>query len=136
VGNVVALRHGERLRSTSGGQDKKIFSPNAQRALTRARVREDTASRPLGALRQCRRGARRTLISLEGIMEMQRLNGGNLRAAGYDMRMRKLVIELTSGTYEYQGVPSEVWRRFSDASSPWSYYRDNIEEEYTAKRLR
>ena len=69
-------------------------------------------------------------------MEMQRLNGGNLRAAGYDMRARKLVIELTSGTFEYQSVPSEVWRRFADASSPWSYYRDNIEEEYTAKRLR
>ena len=60
-------------------------------------------------------------------MEMQRLSGGSLRAAGYDMRARKLVIELTSGTYEYQSVPSEVWRRFSDASSPWSYYRDNIE---------
>ena len=56
---------------------------------------------------------------------------------GEEIQMgRKLVIELTSGTYEYQGVPSEVWRRFSDASSPWSYYRDNIEEEYTAKRLR
>lgn len=69
-------------------------------------------------------------------MDMQRLNGGSLRAAGYDARARKLVIELTSGTYEYLGVPSEVWRRFSGASSPWSYYRDNIEEEYTAKRLR
>jgi hypothetical protein len=84
--------------------------------------------------------ARGRLASLaqppEGIMDMQRLSGGNLRAAGYDMRARKLVIELTSGTYEYQSVPSEVWRRFSDASSPWSYYRDNIEEEYTAKRLR
>jgi hypothetical protein len=70
------------------------------------------------------------------MMDMQRLTGGNLRAAGYDERARKLVIELTSGTYEYLGVPSEVWRRFSGASSPWSYYRDNIEEEYTAKRLR
>ena len=69
-------------------------------------------------------------------MDMQRLSGGNLRAAGYDERGRKLVIELTSGTYEYLGVPSEVWRRFAGASSPWSYFRDNIEEEYTAKRVR
>ena len=69
-------------------------------------------------------------------MEMRPLNGGSLKAAGYDERTRKLVIELTSGTYEYLGVPSEVWRRFSGASSPWSYVRDNIEEEYTAKRLR
>ena len=64
------------------------------------------------------------------------MNGGNLRAAGYDPRERRLVVELTSGTFEYGGVPGEVWRRFSGASSPWSYFRDNIEEEYTARRLR
>jgi hypothetical protein len=69
-------------------------------------------------------------------MDMKRLNGGSLRAAGYDERARKLVVELTSGTFEYTGVPGEVWRRFSTASSPWSYYRDNIEEEYTAHRIR
>ena len=69
-------------------------------------------------------------------MEMKRMNGGSLRAAGYDQTARKLVVELTAGTIEYTGVPSEVWRRFSTSSSPWSYYRDNIEEEYTAHRLR
>lgn len=69
-------------------------------------------------------------------MEMKRLSGGNLRAAGYDERNRKLVVELTSGTFEYQGVGAEIWRRFSTASSPWSFFRDNIEEEFPAKRLR
>ena len=69
-------------------------------------------------------------------MEMKRMNGGSLRAAGYDERERKLVVELTSGTLEFSAVPGEVWRRFSGASSPWSYYRDNIEEEYTARRIR
>ena len=69
-------------------------------------------------------------------MEMKRMSGGNLRAAGYDARERKLVVELSSGTYEYAGVPGEVWRRFSTASSPWSYFRDNIEEEYSSKRIR
>jgi hypothetical protein len=64
------------------------------------------------------------------------LSGGNLRAAGYDERNRKLVVELTSGTFEYAGVTSDVWRRFSSASSPWSFFRDNIEEEYAAKRVR
>lgn len=67
---------------------------------------------------------------------MKRLTGGNLRAAGYDERNRKLVVELTSGTFEYGGVTAEVWRRFSTASSPWSFFRDNIEEEYAAKRVR
>jgi hypothetical protein len=72
----------------------------------------------------------------EHAMDMKRMSGGSLRAAGYDERARKLVVELTSGTFEYSGVPGEVWRRFSTASSPWSYYRDNIEEEYTAHRTR
>ena len=69
-------------------------------------------------------------------MEMKRLAGGSLRAAGYDPREQRLVVELTAGTFEYRGVTPEVWRRFSTASSPWSYFRDNIEEEFPAKRVR
>src|SRR5215475_12739883 len=40
-------------------------------------------------------------------MEMKRLSGGNLRAAGYDDRNRRLVVELTAGTFEYSGVTPE-----------------------------
>ena len=69
-------------------------------------------------------------------MEMKRLNGGSLRSAGYDERNQKLVVELTAGTFEYTGVTPEMWRHFSGASSPWSYFRDNIEEEFPAKRVR
>ena len=69
-------------------------------------------------------------------MEMKRLNGGSLKAAGYDARNQTLRVELTAGTFEYQGVSPEVWRRLSTASSPWSYFRDNVEEEFTAKRVR
>ena len=69
-------------------------------------------------------------------MEMKRMSGGSLRSAGYDPREQKLVVELTAGTFEYSGVSPEVWRRFSTASSPWSYYRDNIEEEFAARRVR
>jgi hypothetical protein len=72
----------------------------------------------------------------ERAMERKKMNGGSLRAAGYAERARKLVVELTAGTFEYTGVPSEVWRRFSTASSPWSYYRDNIDEEYPSHRTR
>ena len=69
-------------------------------------------------------------------MEMKRLSGGNLRAAGYDDRRRVLVVELTSGTFEYTGVSADTYRRMVGASSPWSFYRDNIDEAYPAKRLR
>jgi hypothetical protein len=69
-------------------------------------------------------------------MEMKRLSGGNLRAAGYDERNRMLRVELTSGTFEYSGVSLDLWKRFSGASSPWSFFRDNIDEEFPAKRVR
>lgn len=69
-------------------------------------------------------------------MEMKRMTGGSLRAAGYDERNQTLRVELTAGTFEYQGVSPEVWRRLSTASSPWSYFRDNVEEEFAAKRVR
>lgn len=67
---------------------------------------------------------------------MKRMGGGSLRAAGYDERARLLVVELTAGTFQYAGVSPEVWRRFATASSPWSYFRDNVDEEFVARRVR
>jgi hypothetical protein len=69
-------------------------------------------------------------------MEMKKLSGGSLRAAGYDERARLLQVETTAGTFQYSGVSTEVYRRFMSSSSPWSYYRDNIEEEFPCKRIR
>jgi hypothetical protein len=69
-------------------------------------------------------------------MEIRKLNGGNLRGVGYDDRRRVLVVELTSGTFEYGGVSAETYRLMLAASSPWSFFRDNIDEEYAAKRIR
>jgi hypothetical protein len=69
-------------------------------------------------------------------MEMKRMHGGNLRAVGYDEPRRALVVELTSGTFEFGGVSAATYRQLVAASSPWSFFRDNIEEEYPAKRVR
>lgn len=69
-------------------------------------------------------------------MEMKRLSGGSLRAAGYDAARRALVVELTSGTFEYAGVSADTYRRLVAASSPWSYFRDNIQEEFMERRIR
>jgi hypothetical protein len=69
-------------------------------------------------------------------MEMKRMSGGNLRAAGYDAVSRTLRVELNAGTFEYAGVSADTWRRFASASSPWSFFRDNIEEELVGKRVR
>lgn len=69
-------------------------------------------------------------------MEMKPVNSGKLRALGYDAATRRLRVRLDDGsTLEYEGVGAEIWRRLSSASSPWSVYRDNVEEEFTARRV-
>ncbi len=69
-------------------------------------------------------------------MEMKRINSGKLRAIGYDAKARLLQVQLDNGdTLQYSGIGREMWQRLSTATSAWSYYRDNIEEELTAQRV-
>ncbi|MYM84465.1 KTSC domain-containing protein [Duganella sp. FT50W] len=68
-------------------------------------------------------------------MEMKRINAGKLRAIGYDTRDKLLRVEFDDGTaIDYSGVGNEVWRKLSGSGAAWSYYRDNIEDEYTGRR--
>ena len=69
-------------------------------------------------------------------MEMKRLNATGLKAAGYDERNRKMVIETTQGTFEYANVPPEIYRRLMSSPSPASYFKDQIEEEFTPRRIK
>lgn len=68
-------------------------------------------------------------------MEMKKVSAGNLRAVGYDNQRKVLVVEQSSGTYEYANVSAEVWRRFSTSSSLLSFFRDTIEEDYKKRRI-
>jgi hypothetical protein len=69
-------------------------------------------------------------------MEMKKINSGRLRAIGYDKRAHLLQVQLDDGSMlQYCGVGEEAWRRFSNSGAAWSFYRDNIEEEFTAKRV-
>ena len=66
-------------------------------------------------------------------MDMKSINAGKLRAIGYAPRERRLRVELDDGrALEYSGVGEEIWRRLSNSASACSYYRDVIEEEFTA----
>lgn len=68
-------------------------------------------------------------------MEMKRINAGKLRAVGYDQRERILRVELDDGSaIDYSGVGQEVWRKLSTSAAAWSYYRDNIEEEFSGRK--
>jgi hypothetical protein len=70
-------------------------------------------------------------------MERKKLNSSNIRSAGYDARNRVLEIEFSNGgIYQYTGVSDEVHRRLMNAPSPGSYFKDHIEENFSAKRIR
>jgi hypothetical protein len=72
---------------------------------------------------------------MESAMDMKKINAGKLRAIGYDPKERILRVEFEDGTaIDYSGVGTEVWRKLSSSGSAWSYYRDNIEEEFTGRR--
>jgi hypothetical protein len=69
-------------------------------------------------------------------MEMKKINSGKLRAIGYDARARLLQVQLADGsTLQYSGVGDALWQRLSTSASAWSFYRDNIEEEFAPKRV-
>lgn len=69
-------------------------------------------------------------------MEMKPIHSGKLRAIGYDARARILQIKFDTGdTLQYSGVGEDLWRRLSNSGAAWSFYRDNIEEEFTAKKV-
>jgi KTSC domain len=69
-------------------------------------------------------------------MEMKRLNASGLRAAGYDERDRRMVVETTVGTFEFANVSPEIFRRLMSSPSPASYYRETIEEDFTGRRIK
>ncbi|MEQ1533935.1 MAG: KTSC domain-containing protein [Sideroxydans sp.] len=67
---------------------------------------------------------------------MKTINSGKLCAIGYDARARILQVKLDTGdTMQYSGVGEDLWRRLSSSGAAWSFYRDNIEEEFTAKKV-
>lgn len=69
-------------------------------------------------------------------MEMTRINSGKLRAIGFDAKARVLQVQLDDGsTLQFSGVSEDLWRRFRSSGSAWSFYRDNIEEEFAMKRV-
>ena len=69
-------------------------------------------------------------------MEMKKVNAGTIRAIGYDEKRRALTVELSAGTFEFASVSSEIWRRFSTSGAMQSFYRDNIEDVFSRRRVK
>jgi hypothetical protein len=70
-------------------------------------------------------------------MDRKKVSSSSIRSVGYDERNRVLEVEFNDGRVnQYSGVSAEVHRRLVSAPSIVSYFRDNVEESFPAKRLR
>lgn len=67
-------------------------------------------------------------------MDIIKIHAGKLRAIGYDISKRTLLVEFDNGSaLEYAGIGQSIWQHFKNSGNQWSYYHDNIEEEYTGR---
>jgi len=70
-------------------------------------------------------------------MERKRVSASNIRSVGYDAGRQLLEIEFSSGNIvQYTGVSPEVHRRFMSSPSPGSFFQDQIEENFSSRRIR
>jgi hypothetical protein len=70
-------------------------------------------------------------------MDRKKVSSSSIRSVGYDERNRVLEVEFNDGRInQYSGVSAEVHRRLISAPSIVSYFHDNVEESFPAKRLR
>ncbi|MGH8756692.1 MAG: KTSC domain-containing protein [Burkholderiales bacterium] len=70
-------------------------------------------------------------------MERKSVNSSTIRSVGYELGSQTLEIEFTSGSiYQYSRVSPEIHRKLIAAPTIGSYFKNNIEDEFTAKRIR
>ena len=70
-------------------------------------------------------------------IERKPIRRGGIKSAGYDRDARVLEIVFDNGSViQHTSVGEEIARRFLASASPASYYKDNIQEEFTIRRVR
>ena len=70
-------------------------------------------------------------------MDRKKVSSSSIRSVGYDERSRVLEVEFNDGRVnQYSGVSAELHRRLISAPSIVSYFRDNVEESFPAKRMK
>lgn len=70
-------------------------------------------------------------------IERKPIRRGGIKSAGYDRANRVLEIEFDNGSIiQHTAVGDEIANRFINSSAPASYYKDNIQEEFTIRRVK
>jgi hypothetical protein len=68
-------------------------------------------------------------------MNLIPVSSSNLRAVGYDVNTKKLVIRFHSGTYEYSEVPSSIHQGLILATSKGQYHHKFIKSVYPYRKI-
>lgn len=69
-------------------------------------------------------------------MKRRPIHRGGILSAGYDPTRRQLDVEFdTHRILRCENVGSEVAERFLASASPMSYWKDEIEENYTIREI-
>lgn len=69
-------------------------------------------------------------------MEMIKVKSSNLNSIGYDEKTETLVIRFHNGTYNYLGVPKQIFINLLNSSSKGKYHRDFIKDVYQFQKIR
>ncbi len=70
-------------------------------------------------------------------MERKSVNSSTIRSVGYEPSSQTLEIEFTSGSIcQYSRVSAEIYRKLMAAPTIGSFFKNNIEDEFNAKRIR
>jgi KTSC domain len=70
-------------------------------------------------------------------MDRKAISSEKIKSVGYDERTRTLEVEFRDGSVkQYANVSREIQRKLMSVSSIGSFFADNIEEAFTAKRIR
>ncbi len=70
-------------------------------------------------------------------MERKRISSSKIRSAGYDPKQQLLEVEFSDGRVTaYRGVSPEVYRQFTNAPSPVSFFEDKIADNYPEQRIK
>ena len=71
-------------------------------------------------------------ISLSNFEPLNK-SDSTVKGAWYDSDKEYMVIKLGGTYYHYCGMPRSVWSGFKAASSPYSYYQDDIKGNFDCR---
>jgi hypothetical protein len=73
---------------------------------------------------------------INNMPDMKKVASSNIDSIGYDKASKTLYVSfLSSGTYQYPGVPEEIFQGFEAAKSKGTYFAKTIRPNYKGTKV-